>query len=262
MTWTLIAICYIILSQVSSVSDEEVRAGYSDIDVRNLGYATACLYALQPCPIAILWIILYGGPIKVKFRSILGYGKKKTGGAHDEENIDDLSPQLNEALREEIVEYLKFGFDALFNTEFEKTRDPHKDQITIHIDPSEALRDDDDDDVDSKRNSVTSQMSNWWSGKDHHHHHHHHTNSTSSTPVSTTTTTTMNAAKMVCLVFHSFFFLTTCSTHTKYNIQNFRHIIQHQHCRYIVTLCINLPKHPIYLVAFPMILLQNPRVLK
>jgi hypothetical protein len=203
VTWTLIAICYIILSQVSSVSDEEVRAGYSDIDVRNLGYATACLYALQPCPIAILWIILYGGPIKVKFRSILGYGKKKTGGAHDEENIDDLSPQLNEALREEIVEYLKFGFDALFNTEFEKTRDPHKDQITIHIDPSEALRDDDDDDVDSKRNSVTSQMSNWWSGKDHHHHHHHHTNSTSSTPVSTTT---MNAAKMVCLVFHSFFF--------------------------------------------------------
>ena len=94
---------------------------------------------------------------------MLGFGAKKTGGAHDEENIDDLSPQLNEALREEIVEYLKFGFDALFNTEFEKTRDPLKDQITIFIDPSEALRDDETETQPERGNSVSSQMSSWFS---------------------------------------------------------------------------------------------------
>ena len=91
VTWTLIAACYIALNEVANVTDQEVRSGYSDSTVQNLGYATACLYALQPCPMALLWIILYGGPIKVKFRALLGFGVKKTGGAHDEERIDDLS---------------------------------------------------------------------------------------------------------------------------------------------------------------------------
>ena len=94
---------------------------------------------------------------------MLGFGAKKTGGAHDEERIDDLSPQLNEALREEIVEYLKFGFDALFDTEFEKTRDPLKDQITIFIDPSEALRDDESETGRERGSSLSSTTSSWFS---------------------------------------------------------------------------------------------------
>ena len=59
VTWTLIAACYIALNEVANVTDQEVRSGYSDSTVQNLGYATACLYALQPCPMALLWIILY-----------------------------------------------------------------------------------------------------------------------------------------------------------------------------------------------------------
>lgn len=142
VTWVVIGTFYVILNSLASVDNDKVESGYTDDTLRAIGYLTACVYALQPIPIAVLWIVIYGGPIKVAFRSMLGCGKAKTGGDHDAEDIEDLAPQLNEALREEIVEYLKFGFDALFDKGFIKVHDDERDQISIFIDPQDALSND------------------------------------------------------------------------------------------------------------------------
>eukprot|EP00939_MAST-03C_sp_MAST-3C-sp1_P001106 g1106.t1 len=141
-TWAVIGSFYLTLNELANVSDEDLAsASYDEDDLRTIGKITAICYALQPCPIAVVWIVVFGGPIKVKFRHMLGFGKKKTGGDHDAEDIEDLAPQLNEALREEMVEYLKFGFESLFDDDFVKIRDTVKDQISIYIDPHLALND-------------------------------------------------------------------------------------------------------------------------